>query len=484
MAARYWLPALMVLLTAVVAIAYRQSLSGMLTLWSLTTYQHAWLVFPVTLYLLWDRREAMAGIEPAPFWPALVAVAALVLVWGVASRVGIQVIEHLSMTLMIPAAVWAVAGNEATRRALFPLLFVVAAVPVGESWIPFLMRGTAEISTWLLYVAGVPAYRQGMFISLPGGEFEVADVCSGLRYILAGALTALLFSYFSYRHVFKRVLFVAVAIVSFVLVNGLRAFIVMFVASSTDREYLSGRDHVIFGMILFALLMLILVLAGRRYADEEEPAVAAGGADIASITTIQVAAASIVTVLLLGSGPPLQRAAGPAAPGPAATLKLPEIRDCTAPSAWQPDWSPLLLGPDATSAASFECGEHRVSLFVARYVSQRQGKELISTQNVIWPRDWRRTAEVSVAEVELDGRITTVHRVHMPGGEPPTMLWYWYRVGDRVTSSQFAVKLIETANALTLRSPASSLYLVSVEGDDAAPGLEQTLARVAVELIR
>ena len=105
---------------------------------------------------------------------------------------------------------------------MFPLLFSLAAVPVGDGLLPHLMLLTADTSTALLRAVGVPVFREGQFLSLPGGNFEVASVCAGLAYLTAGTVIALLFSYFTYRSVLKRFLFVMLTMVVVILTNGLR----------------------------------------------------------------------------------------------------------------------------------------------------------------------------------------------------------------------------------------------------------------------
>src|SRR5690606_27073545 len=109
--------------------------------------------------------------------------------------------------------------------------------------------------------------REGQLITLPGGNFVVADVCAGLSYLTAGTIIAVLFGYFTYDSNWKRAAFAAAAAVTMILFNGVRAFIVMYVASATDMRYLAGRDHVYFGWLLFGLVVLGLVYAGSLLAD-------------------------------------------------------------------------------------------------------------------------------------------------------------------------------------------------------------------------
>ena len=52
---------LVVLLAAAVVLAFRDSFSSMFGLWSLSSYQHAYIVPPMSLLLLWMARREFAA---------------------------------------------------------------------------------------------------------------------------------------------------------------------------------------------------------------------------------------------------------------------------------------------------------------------------------------------------------------------------------------------------------------------------------------
>lgn len=189
--------------------------------------------------------------------------------WIIARLAGVQVIEHALVLAMIPATTFAIAGPNLTRKFLFPLLFLLLATPLGDSLVPHLMVVTADLSSGLLKLMGIPVLRNGQYLSLPGGDFFVADVCSGLRYLVTGTMISLLFGYLTYKSAMKRITLVACTAITLVITNGVRAFIVMAVASGTNMQYLGGRDHIYFGWLLFGIVMMLIMWIGTRFADEE-----------------------------------------------------------------------------------------------------------------------------------------------------------------------------------------------------------------------
>jgi exosortase len=252
----------------VLGIAHR-SVASMLQLWELSSYQHAWLIPLISIYVLWADRGRIAGVRPSPGLLGAAAFVGSVWVWVVSQLTLIAAGEHLALWLMLNGALAFVFGVDAYRRIMFPFLFLFLALPIGTVLVEPLMEITADMAGWLLHAFGVPAYRSGMFFTLPGGNFEVADVCSGYRYFNAGVTIAVLFAYFMFRSPVLGAFYVAGCAVLVVLINGVRAAVVMAVASGTDMRYLAGEDHITFGWFLFLFGMVGMYFAGAYLADRE-----------------------------------------------------------------------------------------------------------------------------------------------------------------------------------------------------------------------
>jgi exosortase A len=264
---------------ALVALLYADTFAAMAMMWRESSHNHGFIVLPAAAYLVWRQRNRLAHAELAPWFWGVGVLAALGLLWMLARAVGVQVVEHAAAVALIPAAVATLLGVQVLRLILFPMLFLFAAVPFGDALTPYLMRITADVSGAMLRVIGVPVYREGQFMTLPGGVFEIADVCSGLRYLTSGVIIGLLFAYLTYRENWKRAAFVVAAGATFILVNGIRAFAVMFIASATELQYFAGREHIYFGWFLFAATTIGLFWFGARFRSDEPVPSAAGSAE-------------------------------------------------------------------------------------------------------------------------------------------------------------------------------------------------------------
>ena len=84
------LPALALLLLALMAI-YINSISAMVDIWSRSgTFAHAYLVAPISLWLIWRRRHLLAVMEPQaqPLW--LLPMAVVAAAWLVGELAGVN----------------------------------------------------------------------------------------------------------------------------------------------------------------------------------------------------------------------------------------------------------------------------------------------------------------------------------------------------------------------------------------------------------
>lgn len=460
--------ALIVLLAAAVVLILRDSFASMFGLWSLSSYQHAYIVAPMSLVLLWMARREFVAQPLRGSAVGLVLLAVLAVLWLGARASAVQAVEHLAIVGMIIAVVLAVVGWPAFKTIAFPVLFLLAAVPIGEELTPVLMGATADVSERLLGILGVPALREGMFFTLPGGNFEVAEICAGLRYLMAGTVTALLFAYLNFNGWGKRIAFTLVAAVSFVVANGVRAFITMLVASATNGRLLGGQDHIYFGMVLFAVLLVALLWFGMKLADPAPPKREYAPADPSRYRPTHVAGYAVVAFALLGAAAALQ-ASHESNGSTLVGARLPALDGCSGPTDWTAPWRPELVGADVETLVSYRCGELQLHVYLASYGYQEQDKELISAQNHLIPFDWRKDTRQRVKTLEVaPGSSIGLNETRVATTGRNVVAWHWYDVNGTPSHTRSRTKLNEARQALDPDGVVSSVRMVAVssEGDD------------------
>ncbi|GGO63806.1 hypothetical protein GCM10010982_01700 [Bowmanella pacifica] len=152
---------------------------------------------------------------------------------------------------------------------LFALLFWMFSVPEGEFLIPWLQDVTADITVAALRLTDIPVFRDGLYIAVPGGLFEVAVACSGIRYLIASFSLGTLFAYLTYQKWHKRLIFIAFSLLLPIVANGLRAFGIVLIAYMSDMKYATGVDHLVYGWLFFGIVIFVMFSIGNIWRDPE-----------------------------------------------------------------------------------------------------------------------------------------------------------------------------------------------------------------------
>src|ERR1700730_1733866 len=167
-------------------------------------------------------------------------------------------------------------GWPVTRRLAFPLAYLYFAVPFGQAIEPRLQAITAALSVDMLRVVGVPVFADGNLISIPTGNFDVAEECSCLRFLIASIAIGTLFAGIMYRSWLRRAAFLGLSLALPVLGNCARAFGIILLAYATNNRLAAGVDHILYGWLFFALIMFVMLAIGIRFRDDDDARVARG----------------------------------------------------------------------------------------------------------------------------------------------------------------------------------------------------------------
>src|SRR5258706_27980 len=140
-------------------------------------------------------------------------------------------------------------------------------LPLVEGLIPPMMDWTADFTVRALQFSGIPVFREGLFFTIPSGNWSVVEGCSGVRYLIASLTVGVLFAYLSYRRTWKRLLFVTLSVIVPIIANGFRAYLIVMIAHLSDNRLAHGVDHFTYGSVFFGLVMLLLFWIGSSWRD-------------------------------------------------------------------------------------------------------------------------------------------------------------------------------------------------------------------------
>ena len=250
---------LVVFTTLAIPALFYKTTEAMIHVWMVNeTFTHGFLIFPITLWLIWQKKDQLNAVPAIPETKAFVLLIPLLAGWLISSIVDVQVVQQFIMIAIIITIIWIIIGRHLFYSILFPLLFLFFAVPFGQSFIPPLMEFTAFFTVNMIHLTGIPIYQEGLFLSLPSGEWSVVEECSGVRYLIASLTLGTLYAYLSYTSFKKRLIFILISILVPILANGFRAFGIVMIGHLSGMKLATGVDHLLYGWGFFGFVIFFL----------------------------------------------------------------------------------------------------------------------------------------------------------------------------------------------------------------------------------
>jgi len=463
------------LVAAALLIAFHRDLAAMAHIWwTSTTFGHCLFIAPVLTWLVWIRRRELARLRPEAWWPGIAIVAAGGFGWLVGDAAGVAFARQLGLVMMLQGAVVTLLGANVARGLMFPLCYAVFLVPFGDMLEPPLQQVTVAIVLPLLHLAGVPAAVDGVLIHAGRYYFEVAEACSGAKFVIAMLAYGVLVANLCFASWRRRLLFMLVCLVVPVLANGVRAFGTIYAAHLTSVERATGFDHIVYGWLFFGLIMVLVMAIGWRWFDRAPDAPAFDPATLSTPLKHRIALAPAVALVLLTAG----LFAGWSAAIAARTAILPAQIDLPAVPSWQraplstrAPWQPYYPGADHYLFGRYtDRNGAAADLAIAVFASQREGKKLAAfgTGALREGDVWVRVADVPGFAGGRAMRMTAP-------GPVERIVATWYRAGGMVTGDDRIVKLATLKARMLGGDQAAVAIHISAEGAAARRTIENFL---------
>lgn len=253
------LTALGIVASAILALFHADLWSMVTIWWTASTFGHCLFIPLLVAWLVQQRLPGLRQLEPVAWPPGLVWLALGALAWLVGAAAGVAMVRHGALVMMLQGVTIALLGPAVARALIFPLFYAFFMVPFGEEIVPPLQLVTARLAMFFLDLSGVPAHMEGIFITTPTGYFEVAEACSGAKFLIAMTAYGVLVCNVCFRTWPRRIIFMTGALGLSVLANGVRAFATILVAHLTSVDAAVGFDHVVYGWIFFAIIMIVVM---------------------------------------------------------------------------------------------------------------------------------------------------------------------------------------------------------------------------------
>jgi exosortase D (VPLPA-CTERM-specific) len=482
------------------AVVFQKTFVYLYANWQRDEYSHGFLIPPISAYLLWQRRNLLGRLPQRGSWLGVTLVALGLILFFLSFFASIVGVDAYALVIVVAGFALAELGWQGFRIAAVPIALLLLMTPIPTFWYnnlsSWLQLVSSQLGVGLMRIAGVSVFLEGNVIDLGEYKLQVAEACSGLRYLFPlmtlGAVVAYIFKGRAWA---RWCIFLSTAPIT-VLMNGLRVGIIGVLVDRFGIAQAEGFLHQFEGWVVFmacfALLIgecrLLLWLTGdkrtlRQGLGLESSTLSTPGTSRAGISRPAVAAAALLVLAAYPAFALPQRAE--VKPDRADFSQFPtRIGDWVGRRQRMEDvyldWLQLddyLLADFMPRSGSVPSAatDAPVNLYVAYYASQRSGRSVHSPSSCLPGGGWRieRMEQREVQDVRLGTAPLRVNRAIIRKGSERELVYYWFQQRGRNLTSEYLVKWYLFKDGLTRdRTDGGLVRLITPlhEGEDPAKG--------------
>jgi exosortase len=256
-----------ILVVLVLTGIYAPVLADMGRAWWVHPYAgHGMFVPAFSAYVLWlSRRRLQAAVgrgHPAGGLLVLLGLGVLVLGrWGES-----LLIQGASLVITVAGLILWGFGVRCLRQAAFPVAFLLFMAPLPRALVDAL---TLDLQLFAAGFAGevlerldIPFYLHDQMIDLSTITLNVAEVCNGLRFLMALVTVTIAFAQLSQRSLPRKLLLVGSAVPIAILANAVRVAAIAAGVHYVGPEVASGPIHHLIAKAVWGLTAVLLVALG------------------------------------------------------------------------------------------------------------------------------------------------------------------------------------------------------------------------------
>jgi EpsI family protein len=221
------------ILIAVFIFVYYPVILSLIRTWSARDdYSHGFLIPFISLYFVWHMRNKLRHITIKPNiiggW-ILTIIGSLMLLTGYIGSV--IMVQQISILIVIPGIVLTLLGTTYLKALVLPLSYLIFMIPpildllISNIHWPFQLFG-ATVAEKLINILNIPVSREVNFLQLPNMTLEVANACSGVRYLISIIAIGIPLAYYTQKNWTRRVALMSLAVAVGIIINPIRIALV------------------------------------------------------------------------------------------------------------------------------------------------------------------------------------------------------------------------------------------------------------------
>jgi exosortase D (VPLPA-CTERM-specific) len=246
-------------------VPFAKVLGGIYNIWNLKPeYSHGIIIPVLSAVLIWRQREELRRLPFTGSWIGLLLIGGGLVLRLVGESTTLETLEHYAFLLVIYGLVLTLTGPVIFRRLWMPLLILVFAIPLPSVFNNALSLQlqllSSQLGVWVIRTAGISVLLEGNVIDLGSYQLEVAEACSGLRYLLPLMTLAFIVAYLYRGPTWKRIVIFLSSIPITVLMNSLRIGLIGITVDRWGSSMAEGALHDFEGWVVFMFSTGALVL--------------------------------------------------------------------------------------------------------------------------------------------------------------------------------------------------------------------------------
>jgi len=226
-------------------------------------YGHGYFIPVITLYMIFSLRKELARMPLKPsitgFFLVLCGLALLVI-----AKIGAEFfLQRFSIIVVLLGMVHFLCGPAYLKKLALPILYLVFMIPLpaiiwNKIAFPMQLFGS-YLTEQVIYLIGIPVFREGNVLHLAETTLEVVAACSGLRslvtmFALSGAL-----AFFTTLSTGRKWMLFFAAVPIAIFANIVRLTATAILASIYGSDVAQGFLHDFSGIVIFVLGLSMLV---------------------------------------------------------------------------------------------------------------------------------------------------------------------------------------------------------------------------------
>ncbi len=463
-ALKYWFPVLLLMLV----LFYDTGAHMVRTWWVSASFNHGFIIPLICGWLVYEKLPDLYRVKPEFSWIGVLGMIAGGALWFLGEIASVDVISEAGFVGMIQASVLAIFGKKALKTLFFPVAYLAFAVPFGDQFVPILQDFTAEFIVAGIKLLDIPVQHDGIFISIPAGNFLVAEACSGVRFMIAMVAVGTFFAYVGFNSIWRKATIILLSFIIPIIGNGFRALFLVLIAHWTDMEYATGYDHIIYGYVFFTFILLIFLAIGWRFSDvkqinarqnvEEEDSQINISNVKGKLLSAPLIAVYFVVVSTNFAGAGINAEVNSAAENAQIFENHTSWRRSSVADA---RWTPIFANADKHERGVFRHSSGQVSVYAAHYFNQIDGKELVQKTNAVGGQDWENAAK-SMLKLPSGFMFEKVIETRINHGGQRRLAWTIYYIDGSLIADNYTAKLDTVVSRLRGRGAPGGALLISV----------------------